>query len=64
MARGYPQRGVLTPLLWSLVVDELTGLKGNDYYTLAGANDFAILISGKFPNTFSQLLHDALNRVQ
>jgi hypothetical protein len=49
VARGYLQGGVLSPLLWSLVVDELIGLSGNGYYTLGYADDIAILICGKFP---------------
>jgi hypothetical protein len=32
VARGCSQGGVLLPLLWSLVVDELIGLNGNGYY--------------------------------
>jgi len=45
-------------------VDELTGLNGNDSYTLGDADDFAVLISIKFPNTVSELLHEALSTVQ
>jgi hypothetical protein len=34
-ARGCPQEGVLSPLLWSLVVDDLiSGLNSNGYYTV------------------------------
>jgi hypothetical protein len=46
MARGYLQGGVLLPLLWSLVVDELLWeLNGNDYYTIGYADDIVVLIS-------------------
>jgi hypothetical protein len=35
LAKGCLQGGILSPLLWSLIVDELiTGLNGNDCYTL------------------------------
>jgi hypothetical protein len=52
VARGCPQGGVLSPLLWSLVVDELIGgLNGNDYYSMGYADDIAVLIRRKFPNT-------------
>jgi hypothetical protein len=64
VARGCPQAGILLPLLWSLVVDKLIGLNGNGYHTLGYADDIAILIHGKFPNTVSELLREALNMVQ
>jgi hypothetical protein len=60
------QGSVLAPMLWSLVVDELTGLNGNDFYKLGDADDIALLISitRTFPNTVSELLHEALSTVQ
>ena len=65
VARGFPQGGVLLPLLCSLVVDKLIrGLNGNGCYTLGYADDIAILISGKFSNTVSELLQEALNMAQ
>jgi hypothetical protein len=64
VARGCPQGGILSPLLWSLVVDKITaGLNGNGYYTL-GYADIAILIHGKLPNSVFELLQEALNMVQ
>jgi hypothetical protein len=40
-----------------MVVDELIGgLNGSGYYTLGYADDIAILIRRKFPNTLSELL--------
>jgi hypothetical protein len=52
VARGCPQGCVQSPLLWNLVVDKLIeGLNGNGYYTLGYADDIAILICGKSPNT-------------
>jgi hypothetical protein len=65
VARGCPQGGILSPLLWSLVVDKLVeGLKENGYNTLGYADDIAILDSGKFPYTVSELLQEALSMVQ
>jgi hypothetical protein len=65
VARGCPQAGILLPLLWSLVVDKLIGgLNGNGYYTLGYADDIAIPIHGKFPNTVSELLQEASSMVQ
>jgi Reverse transcriptase (RNA-dependent DNA polymerase). len=58
-----PIEGFPAPLLWSLVVDELTGLNENDCYTLEYGDDIAILISRKL-NTMSELLHEALSTVQ
>ena len=57
VARDCPKGGVLSPLLWSLVVDELIGgLDRNGYYTQGYADDIALLILGKLPNTVSELL--------
>jgi hypothetical protein len=56
-ARGCPQRGVLSPLLWSLVVDDfIWGLNILGYYTVGYADDITILINGKFPHTLSEVL--------
>jgi hypothetical protein len=65
VARGYPQGGVLSPLLQSLVVDGLLwGLDSNGYYTIGFADDIAILINGKFPHTVSEVLQTSLCTVQ
>jgi hypothetical protein len=64
-ARGCPQVGVLSPLLWSLVMDNLHwGLNNNGYYTIRYADDIAILINGKFPQTVSEVLQTALCTLQ
>jgi hypothetical protein len=64
-ARGCPQGGVLSPLLWILVVDELIWeLNDGDYYTVGYADDIAILINGEFPQTVSVFLQTALCTVQ
>jgi hypothetical protein len=64
-ARGYPQIGVLSPLLWSLVVDDhLWDLNSNDYYAVGYADDIAILINGEFPYTVSEVLQTALCTAQ
>jgi hypothetical protein len=65
VARGYLQGGILSPLLSSLVVDEIIGgLNGNGCYTLGYADDIDILVSGKFPYTVSELLQEVLSMVQ
>jgi hypothetical protein len=64
-ARGCRLGGVLSPLLWSLVVDDLLwGLDSNGYYTVGYADDIAILINGKFPQTVSEVLQTAICTAQ
>lgn len=63
--RGTPQGGVLSPLLWLLVVDEIliqlpyTGIKAVAY-----ADDIVILASGIDLNTLSDNTTSALNRMR
>jgi hypothetical protein len=60
-----PQGGMLSPLLWSRVMNKLVwGLNEGDYYTIGYENDIAILINGKFPRTVSEMLQTALGIVQ
>jgi hypothetical protein len=60
-ARGCPQGGVLSPLLWSLVADEfIWELNDGGYYTVGYADDIAILINGKFSQTVSEVLQTVL----
>jgi hypothetical protein len=61
------QGGVLSPLPWSLVMDDLLwGLNSNGCYTrtVGYADDIAILINGKYPHTVSEVLQTALCTVQ
>jgi hypothetical protein len=61
VARGCPQGGVLSLLMWSLVVDDFIWcLKSDGYYTVGYADDIAILINGKFSHTVSEILQTAL----
>jgi hypothetical protein len=56
-ARGCPQGGVLSPLLWALVVDDLLwGLNNNGNYTVGYADNIALLIDWKFLQTVSKVL--------
>lgn len=59
-----PHGDVLLLLMWSLVVDKLIRLSENEWYTLGYADDIAILICGKFLNTVSELVQEALTMVQ
>ena len=63
--KGCPQGGVLSPLLWCLVVDELLViLNERGYYSIGYADDVAIIINGTFPNTVSEILQSALKEVE
>jgi hypothetical protein len=59
VARGCLQGGVLSPLLWSLVVDELIGLNGNGWNM-----QMSLLSLSAEKKTVSELLQEALSMVQ
>ena len=62
--RGCPQGSVLTPLLWSLVVDELLiKLRQEGYYIQSYADDIAIVVFGKFLNTVTDLMNGGLREI-
>jgi hypothetical protein len=62
---GGPQGGVLSPLLWGLVVDDLLWeLNDSGYYTVGYADDIAIQINGELPQTVLEVLRTALCTVQ
>ena len=64
VARGYLQAGLLSPLLWSVAVDELIeGLNENGCYTQGCADYIAILIGGKCLNMVPELFQRALSMV-
>jgi hypothetical protein len=51
---------MLSPLLWSLVVDDLLwGLNDYDYYTTGYADDIAIPINRKFPQTVRDITNSS-----
>jgi hypothetical protein len=65
VSRGCPQGGVLSPLLWCLVVDELLArLSGGGVYAQGYADDICLLVIGKFLNTVSGLIQWALGTVE
>jgi hypothetical protein len=64
-ARGCPRGAVFSPLLWSLVVNDLLWeLNDNGHCTVGYDDDIAILINGKFLRTVSEVLQTALCTVQ
>lgn len=60
--RGCPQGGVLSPFLWSVVVDELLQKQTEHGIEVIGyADDLVIIIRGKFDNVISERIQFALN---
>jgi hypothetical protein len=65
ISRGCPQEGVLSPLVWCLVVNDLiTRLSGSGFSIEEYADDICLLAVGKFPNTVSGLMQWALSTVE
>ena len=57
VSRGCPQGGVLSTLIWCLVVNEmLARLNEGGVYTQGYADDICLLVVGKFSNTVSGLI--------
>jgi Reverse transcriptase (RNA-dependent DNA polymerase) len=60
--RGSPQGGVLSPLLWSLVINELlTELTVQGYEVIGFGDDLVIMIRGNGDSILSNCLQSALN---
>nr|AMS38365.1 hypothetical protein [Bactrocera tryoni] len=60
--RGCPQGGVLSPLLWSLVVDDLLALLTDNGIRCQGyADDIVIIARGKYEDTLCDLIQRGLN---
>jgi ribonuclease HI len=65
VTKGCPQGGVLSPLLWNLVIDELLSkLNNNGYWTIGYADDLVIIIRGRFLGTICNLMQSALKMVE
>lgn len=62
--KGCPQGGVLSPLLWSIVVDELlTELSNHGLEVQGYADDLVVMIRGKCERILTDLMQNALNLV-
>ena len=65
ISRGFLQGGVLSPLLWCLVVDDwLARLSGNGVFIQGYADDIRLLVVGKFPNSVPGLMQWAFLTVE
>lgn len=63
--KGCPQGGVLSPLLWSLVVDDLLrSLEAKGFEVVGFADDIVIVVRGKFDNIVSEKMQQALKYTQ
>ena len=64
VAGGCPQGGVLSPLLWNLVVDRLLAVTNDlGYNTFGYADDIVIIVQGKFAHTVREIMQEALTVV-
>ena len=62
---GCQQGGVISPLLWNLVIDELLNiLNATGIWCQAYADDVAICITAKDIHTASELMRNALAKVE
>ena len=62
--KGCPQGGVLSPLLWNLVVDGLLlDLSNKGIFAQGYADDVVLMVQGKFTNTVADIMNDSLRHV-
>ena len=62
--RGCPQGGVLSPLMWCLVMDDLlTLLNLLGYETIGYVDDLAVIVRGKDGSTISDRMQNALSLI-
>lgn len=64
VTRGTPQGGVISPLLWNLVINRiLDALNGSGTKVIAYADDVVLLVRGKHTQTISDLMESSLRRL-
>lgn len=62
--RGCPQGGVLSPLLWNLVVDDLLEQVSRTGAFIQGyADDIVLVVQGKFVDTVTDVMNSTLKQV-
>ncbi|GJQ83221.1 hypothetical protein Trydic_g14577 [Trypoxylus dichotomus] len=65
VAAGCPQGGVLSSLLWCLLVDDLlSDLRRAGFYAQGYADDITIMVSGRFEGVVSERMQVALRLVE
>ena len=65
LLKGCPQGGVLSPLLWNIVVDDLIELVNNSGIFCQGyADDVVVMVSGKQIETLSEVLNNAFGKIE
>ncbi|GJQ68110.1 hypothetical protein Trydic_g16792 [Trypoxylus dichotomus] len=65
VAADCPQGGVLSPLLWCLLVDDLlSDLRRAGFYTQGYADDITFMVSGRFEGVVSERMQVALRLVE
>ncbi len=62
--RGSPQGGVLSPLVWNLILDSLLRTFQKDSIRVLGyADDILLYITGKSPTTMAEMMERSLRKV-
>ena len=62
VAGGCPQEGVLSPLLWNLVVDKLLAVENDpDFSSFGYTKDIVIIVQGKYSHNIREIIQEALN---
>ena len=62
--RGTPQGGVLSPLLWNIVFDEMLQMfQEGPVHAIGYADDGSLVVCGKDPHTIVSILQTAINKV-
>ena len=65
VARGCPQGGVISPLLWNLVLDSLLcRLNSERFHTIAYADDITLMLNGKFEGVLCERMQGALRIIE
>ncbi len=63
--RGSPQGGVLSPLIWNLIMDNLLStFKRGPIRVIGYADDILVYIKGTSPTEMAELLQPALNKIE
>ena len=65
VTRGCPQGGILSPILWCMVIDSLlVQLNDSGIFTQGYSDDVASLVTGDFIDTVGDLMRTALKTVE